>query len=328
VTGPLPAARERGPLLLVMNEGSGDDDKAELRSELEAALRASGRPFVLRVAQRGSQLPQLAADAVAQAVDERGSVVAIGGDGTLNTVAQAVLPSGRPFGVLPRGTFNYFAREHGLPLAPAEAAAVWLEGRVREVQVGQVNGQAFLVNASLGIYPRLLQAREEDNRQFGRHRIVALWAALRTLWRERRTLKLGLSFDGGPLRAVRTPTLFVGNNALQLRQLGLPEAEAVQHEGRLAAIVVPRVGRWEMLKLMARAAAGQLEGGGPRDGVVDVHSTSFRQLLATPRRRASPRPVQVAYDGELRWLQAPLEFAVAPQRLRLLVPAVPPEGGG
>lgn len=315
--GPLgggPALGPRGPVCLVMNAASGDGDKAAARDTIEGVLREAGRPFTTRIAERGDQIPQLAAEAVAQAVAEDGIVIAAGGDGTLNAVAQAVLPSNRPFGVLPQGTFNYFARAHGLPLAPEAAARTWLAGHVREVQVGDVNGQAFLVNASLGIYPRLLRAREEDNRRFGRHRAVAAWAALRTLWRERRTLRLSLQADGGAARRVRTPTLFVGNNALQLEQLGLAEAQAVQSQGRLAAVTVQPVGKPTMLWLAVRGAFAAL---GDAD---EVQSLAFRELVATPLRHTR-RPLHVAYDGELRWLSPPLRFAVAAQPLRLLVPA-------
>lgn len=303
-----------GPVCMVMNAASGDGDKAAAREVIEAVLRDAGRAFCTRVADRGEQIPQLAAAAVAQAVAEDGIVVAAGGDGTLNAVAQAVLPSGRPFGVLAQGTFNYFARAHGLPLEPASAARCWLAGQVREVQAAEVNGHVFLVNASLGIYPRLLRAREEDNQRFGRYRAVAAWAALRTLWRERHTLRLSLQADGGPVRRVRTPTLFVGNNALQLEQLGLVEAEAVASHGKLAAITVQPVGTGAMLWLALRGAFAKL---GDAD---EVHSQALRELIATPLR-STRKPLQVAYDGELRWLTPPLRFAVAALPLRLLVPA-------
>lgn len=308
------AVKEPGPLCLVMNAASGDNDKAAARSAVEGVLREAGRPFVTRLAERGDQIPQLAAEAVAQAVAERGAVIAAGGDGTLNAVAQAVLPTGVPFGALAQGTFNYFARAHGLPLAPEDAARCWLAGHVREVQVGQINEHAFLVNASVGIYPRLLRAREEDNRRFGRHRAVAAWAALRTLWRERHTLRLSLQADGGAVVRVRTPTLFVGNNALQLAQLGLPEAPEVESQGRLAAITVNPVGKATMLWLALRGAFAGL---GDAD---EVQSLAFRELVAKPLRHPR-RPLHVAYDGELRWLTPPLRFSVAAQPLKLLVPA-------
>ena len=307
----------RGPVCLVMNAASGDSDKAAARQAIEQVLREAGRPFTTRVAERGAQIPQLAAEAVAQAAGEDGIVIAAGGDGTLNAVAQAVMRSpaeGLPFGVLPQGTFNYFAREHGLPLEPVAAARCWLAGHRREVQVGEVNGHVFLVNASLGIYPRLLRAREEDNLRFGRHRAVAAWAALRTLWRHRRTLRLSLQADEGAARRLSTPTLFVGNNALQLQQLGLAEASAVESQGRLALITVQPVGKPTMLWLALRGVFAAL---GDAD---EVQSQAFRELLATPLR-SGRKPLQVAYDGELRWIAPPLLFAVATRPLNLLVPA-------
>ncbi|MCK7495945.1 MAG: acylglycerol kinase family protein [Comamonadaceae bacterium] len=53
----------------------------------------------------------------------RTAVVAVGGDGTLNTVAQAAHAAGCAMGVVPQGTFNYFARTHGIPADPADAVA-------------------------------------------------------------------------------------------------------------------------------------------------------------------------------------------------------------
>jgi len=309
-------AAASGPIMLVMNAVSGDNDSRATLQAIEASVLANGRRLVTRVATEGAQVARLAAEAVAQAVRESGIVVAAGGDGTLNAVAQAAIGSRRPLGVLPQGTFNYFARSQGLPLDPGQAARVWLEGHVRPVQVGQVNGHVFLVNASLGLYPRLLVAREIDNRQFGRRRIVAFWAGLRTLWQERRNLRLMLRTDGR-LRRIRTPTLFVANNALQLEQLGFDEAQAVQSDGRLAAITVQPVGPMAMLWLALRGAMGELG----RAETVD--SQAFRLLSVTPLGRRHAAGIQVAYDGEIRCLQPPLTFEVAPEPLNLLVPRPP-----
>jgi hypothetical protein len=89
-------------------------------------------------------------------------VVAAGGDGTINTVAHEAVRQGCLFGVLPQGTFNYFGRTHGIPEDLAEAVRALLRARVTPVQVGMVNDRIFLVNASVGLYPQLLEAREHD----------------------------------------------------------------------------------------------------------------------------------------------------------------------
>ena len=164
----------------------------------------------------------LAQQAVECARAERGVVVAAGGDGTLNTVAQAVLGSGCAFGVLPQGTFNYFGRNHGIPSDTAAATRLLLSARAQPVQVGLVNERVFLVNASLGLYPQLLEDREAWKQQYGRHRLVAFGSALATLLREHRQLRIRVE-RAGKAHVVRTPTLFVANNRLQLEQIGIDE---------------------------------------------------------------------------------------------------------
>ena len=73
-------------------------------------------------------------------------------------MAGTVLGPGVPFGRLPQGTFNYFGRSYGIPQDTETALRGFLQGQPRPVQVGQLNGRLFLVNAGLGLYPQLLSA--------------------------------------------------------------------------------------------------------------------------------------------------------------------------
>ena len=88
------------PLFVVLNVGSGKHDSAAVRATIEAALAGNGRPVTLLEVSEPSQLLQVASEAVAQADRTGGVVVAAGGDGTINTVAQATLGSSCFFGVL------------------------------------------------------------------------------------------------------------------------------------------------------------------------------------------------------------------------------------
>ena len=90
-----------------------------------------------------------------------------------------------------------------------------LAGTVKPVQAGLVNDKVFFVNASLGLYPQLLEDREAYKRRFGRSRLVATWSAIVTLFHQTHQLRIDLDADGEQ-RHVRAPTLFVGNNRLQL----------------------------------------------------------------------------------------------------------------
>ena len=310
-----PRPEAGAPLVVVFNVGAGHGQADEVRAALQAGCDQAGRTLQLLEVQDPRQLAKIAAQAVAQAQENGGVVVAAGGDGTINTVAQATLGSGCLFGVLPQGTFNYFARTHGIPADTREALQVLLAGHHRPAQVGLVGERVFLVNASLGLYPRLLEDREEWKRQFGRSRLVAFGAGLATLLRGHRSLRLRVESQGRE-RELRTPTLFVGNNALQLQQLGLPEAQAVAN-GQLAAIALQPVGLLRMLGLLWRGAFGRL---GEADELIHL---ATRQLTVRPGRRLGSwrsHHIKVATDGEVNWMRLPLSFSIAPQALDLLRP--------
>ncbi len=313
---PLTLARD-APFFIVLNGRSGHHEGDATRHLIEQALGAAGRRFSLRQVDDPAQLQAAARQAVADAQTAEGVVVVAGGDGSINTVAQATLGTGRPLAVLPQGTFNYFGRTHGIPQDTAEAVATMLTARAHPVQAGLVNDRLFLVNASLGLYPVLLEDRETYKRQFGRSRLVAFASAMKTLLREHRQLRLRIE-DGNGVRDLRTPTLFVGNNQLQLEQIGIDEAARLEH-GRLAGIVLRPVGTPALLWLALRGAFGQL-------GAADqVTSFAFRRITVTSASGGAARRVKVATDGEVTWLTSPLEFRVAPEPLWLLRPDPAPE---
>lgn len=184
------------PFFVVMNAGSGRKQVDETCAVLERELGAAGRRFELSVVDDPRQLAATAQQAAERARADHGVLVGAGGDGTLCTVAEAALTAGVPFAVLPRGTFNYFSRDHGIPADLEASTKLLLDARAYPVQVGYVNDRMFLVNASLGLYPKLLEDRETYKQQFGRSRLVAMWSALFTLLRRHRHLRLHIRHEG------------------------------------------------------------------------------------------------------------------------------------
>ena len=309
-----PTLDPAAPLIFIINAASGSSDGDAKRVVIEDALRAAGRQGDVRFV-RPDALAQEARAAAATAMATRSAVVAVGGDGTINAVAQAAHAAGCAMGVVPLGTFNYVARTHGISTEPAEAAQMLIHAVPVPVQVGTVNGHVFLVNASLGLYPALLEDRETYKARFGRSRWVAMGAACMTLLRGHRQLRL-LIDEGGVVREVRTPTLFVGNNRLQLEQVGLDlsaHPARVLDDGRIAAVMLKPTGTLAMAWLMLRGAMGSL---GEADS---VDSFAFQRMVVQPRRRK----IKVAFDGEIARMRTPIEFRVAAQPLFLLKPSLP-----
>ncbi len=304
-----PVLDPKAPLIFVLNAASGHHDADAARLSIERELAEAGRTGELLQA-RPHELARIAKEAVATAMGHRSAVVAVGGDGTINAVAQAAHAQGCPMGVVPQGTFNYFARTHGLPTDAAEATRALLRCQAQPVQVGMVNDHVFLVNASLGLYPELLEDREAYKARFGRSRLVALVSTVATVLVAHRQLQLCIE-RGNDVRDVVTPTLFVGNNRLQLEQVGLSEATAID-QGSIAAVMLRPISMLSMFGLLLRGAMGTL---GEADS---VESFQFRRILVKLRPALGTRMVKVAFDGEVIRMRSPLEFRVSDKPLYVL----------
>ncbi|MDH4451053.1 MAG: diacylglycerol kinase family protein [Rhodoferax sp.] len=313
-----PEVDPESPLQFVINAGAGASDIATKREAIETTLRRCERRGDLLFC-RPSDLPRVAQEASAKARAIRTAVVAVGGDGTLNTVAQAAHRVGCAMGVVPQGTFNYFARTHGIPADPAKATRLLLHAIPTPVQVAALNEHLFLVNASVGLYPDLLEDREAYKARFGRSRWVALWAASATLLRAQRRLHLHIE-QGASVRDVQALTLFVGNNRLQLEQLGVRPLlcpDNSQAGAHITAVMLRPIGTLSMLRLMLHGAMGTL---GEAQG---VERFDFDHMVVKPTLTPGRRGVKVAFDGEVTRLRAPLDFRVLATPMYLMKPCTP-----
>jgi diacylglycerol kinase family enzyme len=305
-------AASHGPFFIVMNAASGHKDSGDERRVISEVFTAARRRFEFLEIDKPANIGVVCANAVALAQAQSGVVVAAGGDGTVNAVAAATLRSGCPFGVLPQGTFNYFGRTNAIPQDARAAAQALLGASISPTSVGEVNGRIFLVNASLGLYPQLLEDREAWKQQFGRSRLVAFASGLVTLFKASGQLRLEIEL-AGKTTTLRTPTLFIGNNHLQLAQVGIDEehAEAV-NAGALAGIAPRPIGTLALFGLLVRGMLGRL------GDAEHIDSFTFRRLKVAVRGK---RRIKVATDGEIVWMALPLVFQVADTPLLLMVPA-------
>jgi diacylglycerol kinase family enzyme len=184
------------------------------------------------------------------------------------------------------------------------------------VQVAAVNDRVFLVNASLGLYPDLLEDREAYKARFGRSRWVAFAAACGTLLRAQRQLRLHIEM-GGKARDVQALTLFVGNNRLQLQQLGAEPEDTLAGtpgEGSMGALMLRPIGTLSMIRLILHGAMGTL------GEAQSVERFEFHHMVVRPTLAPGRRSVKVAFDGEVMKMRAPLDFRVLAKPLYLLMP--------
>ena len=307
VTDPMPSDAAAPDICIILNSGSGRK-RRETRAAIGDAMDRHSRRFVLRVVKRGRDLPAEIERAVR---DGFPTLVAAGGDGTIGAVASAALRHDRRLGILPMGTFNFFARGLGLPEEIDPAMDLIAAGPTRRISVGEVNGKLFLNNASLGLYPAILAEREGIYRRWGRSRIAAHWSVLMTFLRFHRPLSLRVTIDGRTLER-RTPLAFVARSAYQLDLFGLDGADAVR-AGRFALFLAPDGSRWRLLVLALRLFGHAMRGG--RD--VDLLTGETIDIETAKGRR------RVARDGERETMRSPFRFRI---RRDALVVVAPPGG--
>ena len=295
-------ASQEIPVILNGRAGGGRSANAEA---LRAALADAGLEARINTFARGEEIRKLAR----RALKERPPViVAAGGDGTVSAVADVLRGSGIALGVIPAGTLNHFARDLGIPLEPAQAARVIAAGRRVSVDVGEVNGRAFINNASLGLYADLVRKRKRQQRHLRRSkRMAMLWAALEVLGRSR-LLELQLELEDRA-QACRSPFVFVGNNDYVLEGFEIGRRERLD-AGRLNVYTTPRTSAAGLFGLALRALFGRLR---QADDFVEA---AVRSLRVESRRRR----LLVATDGELHAFDTPLEFRIRPRSLQVIVP--------
>lgn len=243
-------------------------------------------------------------DSVAQQYE---TLVAAGGDGTVSTVAAAVVKAGKTLGVIPTGTLNHFARDAGIPLPLEQAISALAAGHTRLLDVGVANDHVFVNNASIGAYPRMVWERNRG-RQRGLPKPIAYALAIMDTWLELSWIDVRLLVENQEL-VRRSPFVVVGNNEYEVEGMHFGKRSTMT-DGRLSLYVAPDSGRLDLLALTARALLRRLK----RYEKFEAWTASSIAI------DMSQRLIDVALDGEIFALEPPLRFSVRPRALRVIVP--------
>jgi diacylglycerol kinase family enzyme len=272
------------------------------RSLLEADIRPD-----IKECEKGIDLSALAQEAVRQGAD---IVVAGGGDGTLRAVASALVNTGVPMGILPLGKWNHFARDLSIPLAVEEAAGTVATGQTIAVDAAEVNGQVFINNAIIGLYPTYRFKREHLERKGYRRWLAFFWAVLAVF--RRHPFFTIRCYVGGRMVTQTTPFVLVANNEHEMQGYHPGSRDRID-AGELWIYLMRRRGRVGLFRMVLSLLLGRFR----RDRDFDVYRA--REAWIEPRQKR----VGVALDGEVTILNTPLHFRSLPGALLVIVPAEP-----
>lgn len=286
---------------LIYNPAAGRGKARRHVARVEERLRAGGVRVDCEPSTSPSDLVRIAAESSRANYDR---VVVCGGDGTLNLAVREFDLERGTLALIPTGSGDDFARVLGIPRQIDAACDVAISGKIRSVDVALANDIRYLGVAGLGFDSEVADYANEHVR-FLRGSAVYLFAIFRVLPRFR-PLQVRLSRDG-KMRYESIMFAAVGNT----RQYGggiRITPDALVDDRELDLCVVHETSRFQLLKTLPNAYRG-----------AHVKSPFVEIRRGREFQFSSEKPLAVYADGE-PLTSTPVSFAMAPERLRIVVP--------
>jgi len=296
---------------MIANPTSGRGRGGRTADAVAGILRAHGVDVRIRHTTASGDGERFAQEAIADDACRPRCIIACGGDGTIQEVAnalaevQSALGSARPaLGLAPAGRCNDFARAFGIPTAPTTIADVLLHGRAVPTDLGRVNGRYFCTVATAGVDAEVSSFVDTMGMPL-RGTLAYLYGAIRVLIRHH-PYDMKITGDFGvierPLLLASSANTSSYGGAIRIA----PNADL--SDGQLDLCVVDRVGRLRAMALIPSLLAGR-HGRCPA-----VHFLRTRRLTIE-----SPHPLEIWADGE-RIARTPATIEVIPAAIRVLGP--------
>jgi YegS/Rv2252/BmrU family lipid kinase len=236
-------------------------------------------------------------------------MIAAGGDGTVSSVASAILELGldAKLGVIPVGTLNHFAHDIGMPKSIEESVEIIMKGNSAFMDAVKINNKYFINNSSLGMYPFMV-----NERQSIKHRWYGKWVgmALSGFTTLKRYPFITVEFENNGKRLMRkTPFIFIGNNSYNISAGNLGTRKKL-NEGKLSIFIAHSLTRMALIKLLWHAVRGRL-----------LEQKDFDAIgLSKVEIKSRKRKIHVALDGEVVTMRGPLHYSIVPKALHVIIP--------
>jgi diacylglycerol kinase family enzyme len=278
---------------LIMNpkSGGGKVEKFDLQRKAEAL----GAEVFLFGASGPVDVAEVARQAVAQGADLLGVA---GGDGTQALVAGIAAEHGIPFVVISAGTRNHFALDLGLDREdPSACLGALSDGVELRVDLGVINGQTFVNNASFGAYAEIV-----DTPAYRGDKMGTTLNTLPDLLSGHRGARLAARADGTRIEAPQA--LLVANNPYGTGDIAGLSRRARLDGGILGVVSVSVNSAGQAVDLLR----------GSRASGLSVLTTTKIEITADAGQ------IPVGIDGESVMLSTPVTCTISPGALRVWVP--------
>jgi diacylglycerol kinase (ATP) len=134
-------------ILFIINPISGGNKRKDMPQLIKSNIDPDRFDAIIAMTEYRGHATILAEEALKQGIKR---IVAVGGDGTINETARALLNSEASFGIIPSGSGNGLARHLGIPLDTIKALQLLNNAKIISIDTGNVNGRAFFCTAGVG----------------------------------------------------------------------------------------------------------------------------------------------------------------------------------
>ncbi len=295
------------PIPVIWNPTSGLGRAKRGRKRLAEVAQRNNVPLEWWATEGPGHATELARKAAADGIP---LVLAFGGDGTYNEVAQGLTGSGTAMGILPGGTTSVFAYELGIPQDVGPAFELLMAGTDRRMSVGRTSaGELFLLMLSTGPDAIVLDRLPPALKRYGGKAGIAAQAMIELARAE--LPEISVSLEGEP--AIRGGLVIVGNGECYGGPFrATPGASPFAPD--LVAVVQVRTGR---------SAAVPFYLSLPRGRHVERPDVVLRRVSRIRLEPSGDAPVPYQLDGDPVGT-LPVEAWVEPEALLVRIPPATP----
>ena len=296
----------------VAGQGNPEEDLQLIRQLLGSAMKVV---VYSTTEDRGAaHFAEEAIDAIQHNLGEATSsdiIIASGGDGTVSAVAGAVMGTGIPLGIVPRGTANAFAAalKISTTLTPIRSACeIILKGQTRIVDAARCNGIPTILLAGIGYEAEMVEKASRD--------LKDRWGALAYLMAGWQQLEEQNLFDteievDGTVKQFQAGAITIANAAPPTSVLAQGAGQVIPDDGQLDVTIATAGGNLQAVGTMLRLLGAALTKTGGGQNV--VHFTANRlKVVSNP-------PQKVVIDGEVVGT-TPIEVECIPGGLTVFAP--------
>jgi YegS/Rv2252/BmrU family lipid kinase len=288
-------------VMFIVNPKAGLQSKKRIEESLKNYLNHRKFQYEIQYTDYPGHATHLVAQAHSQGFN---GIVAVGGDGSVNEIASAILHTGMTLGILPAGSGNGLAMFLGYGRNLNTAISKLNTATVQLIDCGRLNGQTFVNMAGIGFDGIVsLHMRKSPLRGF-----IAYFL---------QTLKAGLTYQAQTVRIQlddqtieeKCFAITVANGPMYGYNMSIAPSAQVD-DGFFEVVILKDVPRWQYFAAIPATMNGKIY-----DATFVSHYHSRKVRIETGGTH------YVHLDGEGLELQGPLEFDILPKILPILIPS-------